>query len=102
MVIGSVLLQPQRLERASQVPSDDAVLNDIISLAVRLMIDAVRGGRLGDMLAGSLAGTVARLTTRAGAGVNSAVTRFRRSVCAAGRTNPGGSRTAAGRGGRLD
>jgi hypothetical protein len=77
VVIGSVLLQPQRLERAGQIPSDDAVLNDIISLTVRLIDDGVQGGRLGIKLARSFEGTVARLATRAGTGVNSAVTRFR-------------------------
>lgn len=76
MVIGAVLLQPQRLERARQIPADDAVLSDIISLAVRLFVDDVQGGRLGEALARSFEGTVARLATRAGAGVNSAVTRF--------------------------
>ena len=77
MAIGSVLLQPQRLERAGRVPLEDAVLDDIIGLAVCLMIDATRGGRLGETLFGSLQGTVVRLTARAGAGVNSAAMRFR-------------------------
>lgn len=54
MIIGSVLLQPQRLERASQIPAEHAVLDDIISLAVRLTADGVQGGRLGETLAGSL------------------------------------------------
>ncbi|MBW8873928.1 MAG: hypothetical protein JF614_03115 [Acidobacteria bacterium] len=76
MVIGSVLLQPQRLERAGQVPPGDAVLNDVISLAVRVVSDGVQGGRLGATLGGSVEGTVARLAARAGAGVSNAVTRF--------------------------
>jgi hypothetical protein len=96
VVIGSVLLQPQRLERAAQIPFDDAVLNDIISLAVRLLADGGRGGRLGTTLARSLEGTITRLATRAGAGVNSAATRFNAlfaplvaSIQAAGEQPPG-------------
>lgn len=77
MVIGAVLLQPQRLERARHIPADDAVLHDIIGLALRLLVDGVaQGGRVAETLAGSFAGTVVRLATRTGAGVNSAVTRF--------------------------
>ncbi|PYQ65872.1 MAG: hypothetical protein DMF53_04500 [Acidobacteria bacterium] len=76
MVIGSILLQPQRLERAGRVPAADAVLDDILSLAVRLGSDGVHGGRLAATLGRSAEGTVARLEARAGAGVSNAVARL--------------------------
>ncbi|MBI5957615.1 MAG: hypothetical protein HY866_02700 [Chloroflexi bacterium] len=76
MVIGSVLLQPQRLERASQRSDDDAVLDDLISLAVCLISDGIEGGSVSETLAGSIYGTIDRLAERTGAGANHAASRL--------------------------
>jgi hypothetical protein len=76
VVIGSVLLQPQKLARAVQLSNDDAILSDIISLGMRLAIDRTRGGQLGSILSASMQGTVERFAAQAGAGVNSAVIHF--------------------------
>jgi hypothetical protein len=77
LVIGSVLLQPQRLERASQRATDEAVLDDLIILATVLVADGIEGGSLAEMLGDSVFGTVGRLAERTGAGVNSASTRLK-------------------------
>ena len=58
------------------MPPGDAVLDDVINLAVRVVSDGIQGGRLGATLGGSVEGTVARLAARAGAGVSNAVTRL--------------------------
>ncbi len=76
MVIGSVLLQPQRLERASQRTNDEAVLDDLIALATCLITDGLEGGSLAATLAGSAYGTVNRLAERSGAGANRAAVRL--------------------------
>jgi len=77
VAIGSVLLQPQRLERAGRIPPDQAILVDVLSLVVHLSVDGAQGAPIGQALLDALAGTVTRLATRAGAGINSAVTRLR-------------------------
>ncbi|RPJ01814.1 MAG: hypothetical protein EHM39_02770, partial [Chloroflexi bacterium] len=76
MVIGSVLLQPQRLERASQRTNDEAVLDDLITLATCLVTDGLEGGSLAATMAGSAHGTVNRLAERSGAGANRAAVRL--------------------------
>lgn len=76
MVIGSVLLQPQRLERAAQIPDDEGVLDDIFNLALLLGRDGLEAGLITGALAASLSGTVERFAAQTGAGIASAVSRF--------------------------
>ncbi|MBK8021898.1 MAG: hypothetical protein IPK19_10865 [Chloroflexi bacterium] len=73
MVIGSVLLQPQRLERAAAIPPDDAILGDLIALGVRLMVDGSGRGRVVAALGASGVGTVDRLISHTSAGSAQAV-----------------------------
>lgn len=76
MVIGSILLQPQRLERAGQADAGDTMLSDVLDLSMRLMIDVRGRGQVAGKLGGSVEGTAARLVERAGAGADKAAKRF--------------------------
>jgi hypothetical protein len=43
MALGSVLLQPQRIQRAAGISADRALIDDLVSVALRLALDPAQG-----------------------------------------------------------
>lgn len=76
MVIGSVLLQPQRLQRASTRSASDALMDDLLSLAMCLAIDATQGAPVLTKMSDGVETAVETMLDEHSAGINAAAQRF--------------------------
>lgn len=77
MHIGSVLLQPQRIERAAAANAEQALLDDVLGLSARVMADKAQGGRIADVMGEAVEAMAARILEHLGDGLQSARQRFR-------------------------
>jgi hypothetical protein len=64
MTLGSVLLQPQRIQRAIGKTADESLVEDVLSLFTRLVADQSQGGQLLTVMEQALQGTAARFSDR--------------------------------------
>jgi hypothetical protein len=71
--IGDVLLQPERLARATG-DRDEALLNDVLTSVARVVSDTADGGTMAEDLVAALEGVGPRLIDRAGDGIEQALT----------------------------
>jgi len=76
MVIGSVLLRPQPMQRAIALGTEATLTDDLISLLIRLGVDAGQGGPVLEAIALSVAHTATRIVERSGAGLSVALNRM--------------------------
>src|SRR5579872_5617081 len=76
MAIGTVLLQPQKLQRATGLTADQALADDIAELFSRIMTDAAMGGNATAVMAEAMEAVALRLVANAGAGVQAVQTRL--------------------------
>jgi hypothetical protein len=76
MVIGSVLLRPQKLQRAIAINPADTLTDDLINLITRLAIDASQGGWVLEAIAKAMTTLATQFVEQSGAGLSTAVDRF--------------------------
>jgi hypothetical protein len=77
MVIGSVLVQPQKMRRVAATDADAVLLHDFIDLTVRLLEDAQSGGQILALLVEVFEGASARMQQRVTGGFGTAEQRLR-------------------------
>lgn len=70
-MIGSILVQPQRLQRAAVVDPDMALVADMLSLATRLAIDQAQGGHILETIGQAMEAAALRLRDRSIDGMTS-------------------------------
>ncbi len=71
-MIGSVLVQPQRIRRAAVADPDMALLVDVLSLVTRLAVDQAQGGRILEVMGQAMEAAALRLRDRSMSGMASA------------------------------
>jgi hypothetical protein len=71
-VIGSVLVQPQRIRRATIADPDMVLLMDVLNLATRLVMDQAQGGHILEAIDQAMETTTLRLRDRSMSGMASA------------------------------
>jgi len=76
MVIGSVLVRPQKLQRAIALGSESGLTDDLLSLLTIVALDAVQGGSIMQDITLAVEAIATGFVAHGGAGLSRAVDRF--------------------------
>ena len=77
MHIGSVLLQPQRIRRATATSREQALLEDFVTLFIRVSWDTSQGGIILELMGEAMEATARRVAQNMGDGLEKALQDFR-------------------------